>query len=97
MTDTGVTPMTGKKLYLGTNVTYFRKLLKHTTTDLATMFGITPAKLSLIENNLTADIDYYLIETLADYFRCTIEGIVRSDLTNNSVTDDAQDVNDTFH
>lgn len=89
--------MTGKKLYLGTNVTYFRKLHKLTTTDLATMIGITPAKLSLIETNLTTDIDYYLIEKLADYFGCSIEGLVRSDLTNNSVTGDAKDCNDTFH
>ncbi|WP_341232497.1 helix-turn-helix transcriptional regulator [uncultured Methylophaga sp.] len=89
--------MTGKKLYLGTNVTYFRKLHKLTSTDLATMIGITPAKLSLIETSLTTDIDYYLIETLADYFGCTTEGLVRSDLTNNSVTGDAQDGNNTFH
>lgn len=89
--------MTEKKLFLGTNVTYFRELHKLTTTDLATMIGITPAKLSLIETNLTTDIDYYLIETLADYFGCTIEGLVRSDLTNNSVTGDAQDGNNTFH
>ncbi len=71
-------------IFLGSNIKYLRNKEKISQQQLAGILSITRAKLNSYENGVAQNAPVALLADLADYFKLTIDTLVRKDLSRLS-------------